>query len=220
MLGLNDTLRFYIFNGKTNLRVGYMRLCVTVRDEMGCNPRDSRNVYVFINRSCTIIRMIHYERGFYVLYEKQPETGRFRRPVYCLSQKEHKARPRHDKGCRRQDVERSGAYGGRTAQKSGGVPPQSMGPPVQYPEVRCPGDIQQFVRTAGQAIKLSLRNCLNIGSEEAARKHAFMHSLAESCRLCSVNIADYFTDLFRHARSTLSSDDLRGLLPNHYCAKC
>ena len=69
-------------------------------------------------------------------------------------------------------------------------------------------------------IKLSLRNCLNIGSEEAARKHAFMHSLAESCRLFSVNIADYFTNLFRHARSTLSSDDLRGLLPNHYCAKC
>ena len=82
MLGLNETLRFYIFNGKTNLRVGYMRLCVTVRDEIGCNPRDSRNVYVFINRSCTIIRMIHYERGFYVLYEKRPETGRFWRPVY------------------------------------------------------------------------------------------------------------------------------------------
>ena len=65
-------------------------------------------------------------------------------------------------------------------------------------------------------IKLSLKNCLNIGSEEAAKKHAFMHSLAESSRLCSVNIADYFTSLFRHARSTLSSDDLRGLLPNHY----
>jgi len=69
-------------------------------------------------------------------------------------------------------------------------------------------------------IKLSLKNCLNIGSEEAAKKHAFMHSLAESSRLCSVNIADYFTSLFRHARSTLSSDDLRGLLPNHYTAKC
>ena len=82
MLGLNDTLRFYIFNGKTNLRDGYMRLCATVRDEMGCDPCDSRNVYVFINRSCTIIRMIHYERGFYVLYEKRPEAGRFRRPVY------------------------------------------------------------------------------------------------------------------------------------------
>lgn len=69
-------------------------------------------------------------------------------------------------------------------------------------------------------IKLSLKNCLNIGSEEAAKKHAFMHSLTESCRLCSVNIADYFTNLFRHARSTLSSYDLRGMLPNHYSAKC
>ncbi|WP_290431007.1 IS66 family transposase, partial [Paramuribaculum intestinale] len=29
-------------------------------------------------------------------------------------------------------------------------------------------------------IKLSLKNCLNIGSEEAAKKHAFMHSLTES----------------------------------------
>lgn len=69
-------------------------------------------------------------------------------------------------------------------------------------------------------IKLSLKNCLNVGSEEAAKKHAFMHSLVESCRLCSVNIADYLTNLFRHARSTLSSDDLRRLLPNHYSAKC
>ena len=69
-------------------------------------------------------------------------------------------------------------------------------------------------------IKLSLKNCLNIGSEEAAKRHAFMHSLAESCRLCLINIADYFTNLFRHARSALSSDDLRGLLPNHYTAKC
>lgn len=69
-------------------------------------------------------------------------------------------------------------------------------------------------------IKLSLKNCLNIGSEDAAKKHAFMHSLAESCRLCAVNISDYFTDLFRHARSTLSPEDLQGLLPNHYLAKC
>ena len=82
MLGLNDNLRFYIFNGRTNLRGGYMRMCATIREEMKSDPRDSRNVYVFINRSCTIIRMLHYERGFYVLYEKRPEIGRFRKPVY------------------------------------------------------------------------------------------------------------------------------------------
>ena len=82
MFGLNDSLRFYIFNGRTNLRGGYMRLCATIREGMGCDPRNENNVYIFINRKCTIIRMLHYERGFYVMYEKRPETGRFRRPVY------------------------------------------------------------------------------------------------------------------------------------------
>ena len=69
-------------------------------------------------------------------------------------------------------------------------------------------------------IKLSMKNCQNIGSEDAAKRHAFMHSLAESCRLNSVNIADYFGTLFSKARSKLGDDDLRGLLPNIYSAKC
>ena len=69
-------------------------------------------------------------------------------------------------------------------------------------------------------LKLSLKNCLNIGSEKAASLHAFMYSLAESCRLNSVNIQDYFTCLFSKARSQLSPDELRGLLPNYYPVKC
>ena len=82
MFGLSENLRFYIFNGRTNLRGGYMRLCATIREQMGCDPRNENNVYIFINRKCTIIRMLHYERGFYVMYEKRPEAGRFRRPIY------------------------------------------------------------------------------------------------------------------------------------------
>lgn len=69
-------------------------------------------------------------------------------------------------------------------------------------------------------LKLSLKNCLNIGSEKAASLHAFMYSLAESCRLNSVNIQDYFTRLFSKARSQLSPDELKGLLPNYYPVKC
>ena len=69
-------------------------------------------------------------------------------------------------------------------------------------------------------LKLSLKNCLNIGSEKAASLHAFMYSLAESCRLNSVNIQDYFTCLFSKARSQLSPDELKGLLPNYYPVKC
>lgn len=82
MFELTDDLRFYVFNGRTNLRGGYMRMAAAIREEMGCDPRNSDNVYVFINRRCTIIKMLHYERGFYTVYEKRPETGRFRKPVF------------------------------------------------------------------------------------------------------------------------------------------
>lgn len=82
MLELTADLRFYFYNGKTNMRGGYRRLCQTIRTEMKADPENASNVYVFMNRRCTIVRMLHYERGFYVLYEKRPSQGRFRRPVF------------------------------------------------------------------------------------------------------------------------------------------
>lgn len=82
MLGLTEDLRFWLYTGKVNLRRGCMSLCELIRTEMKSDPRDGRNVYVFMNKARTIVRLIHYERGFYVMYEKRPETGRFRRPLY------------------------------------------------------------------------------------------------------------------------------------------
>ena len=82
MLGLNEEYRFYVYTGKVNLRRGCMSLCEVVRSEMKANPADERNVYIFINRRCNIIKLLHYERGCYVLYEKRPVAGRFRKPVY------------------------------------------------------------------------------------------------------------------------------------------
>lgn len=82
MLELTEDLHFYFYNGKTSLRGGYRRLCETVRTEMKSDPANASNVYVFMIRWCTIVRMLHYERGFYVLYEKRPSQGRFRRPVF------------------------------------------------------------------------------------------------------------------------------------------
>lgn len=82
MFRLREDLRYYLYTGKVNLRRGCMSLCELIRTEMKSDPRDSRNVYVFMNRACTIARLIHYERGFYVMYEKRPESGKFRKPVY------------------------------------------------------------------------------------------------------------------------------------------
>lgn len=82
MFELTEDLRFYFYNGKTNMRGGYRRLCETIRAEMKADPTNPTNVYVFMNRRCTIVRMLHYERGFYVVYEKRPSQGRFRKPVF------------------------------------------------------------------------------------------------------------------------------------------
>ena len=82
MLRLREDLRFYLYTGKVNMRRGCLRLCELVRTDMNSDPRDSRKVYVFMNGSRTIIRLIHFERGFWVMYEKRPETGRLRKPVY------------------------------------------------------------------------------------------------------------------------------------------
>ncbi len=47
-----------------------------------------------------------------------------------------------------------------------------------------------------------------------------MHSLAKSCRLNSVNVADYFGAIFSKVKSKPRGDDLNALLPNLYPMKC
>lgn len=90
MFRLTEEMRFYIYTGKVNLRRGCMSLCELIRTEMKSEPRDERNVYIFINSARTIMRLIHYERGFYVMYEKRPDGGRFRKPIYDVKTQKYK----------------------------------------------------------------------------------------------------------------------------------
>ncbi|MCH5227302.1 MAG: IS66 family insertion sequence element accessory protein TnpB [Muribaculaceae bacterium] len=82
MFRVSDEMRFYLYTGRVNLRGGCLRLFQTVKTEMRSNPYDERNVFIFMNKARTIVRLVHYERGFYVMYEKRPSQGRFRKPVY------------------------------------------------------------------------------------------------------------------------------------------
>ena len=74
MLGLSANLNYYLFNGNVDLRKGIFRLCESIREEMSLDPSDASNVYMFMSRN--------RERGFYVLYEKRPVMGRFKKPVF------------------------------------------------------------------------------------------------------------------------------------------
>ena len=77
MLGLSANLNYYLFNGNVDLRKGIFRLWESVREEMSLYPSDVSNVYMFMSRNRKVVKILHYERGFYVLYEKRPVMGKF-----------------------------------------------------------------------------------------------------------------------------------------------
>jgi hypothetical protein len=82
MLGLSANLNYYLFNGNVDLRKGIFRLCEFIRMELSLDPGNASNVYMFMSKNRKVVKILHYERGFYVLYEKRPVMGKFKKPVF------------------------------------------------------------------------------------------------------------------------------------------
>ncbi len=82
MLGLSATYNYYLFHGSVDMRKGISGLANVVRDEMGDNPVDGNNVYIFMSKNRKVVKLLHYERGFFVLYMKRPLLGCFKRPIF------------------------------------------------------------------------------------------------------------------------------------------
>ena len=82
MLGLSANLKYYLFNGNVDMRKGIFRLCEQIRTELSMDPSDTTIVYMFMSKSRKIVKLLHYERGFYVLYKKRPVQGKFKKPVF------------------------------------------------------------------------------------------------------------------------------------------
>lgn len=70
-----------------------------------------------------------------------------------------------------------------------------------------------------KTVKLNLKNCQNIGSEEAAKNAAFMFSITESCSLNGVNPVDYIKHLLDCICNN-SKQDKTSLLPCFYKSEC
>ena len=65
MFCLNDTMRYFLCPGKTDMRKGILG-----------------DVFIFVNRSRTTMKLLHTEDGGMVLYIKRLEEGTFRLPSY------------------------------------------------------------------------------------------------------------------------------------------
>ena len=63
-----------MFTRAVDLRKGVDSLSILVRSNSLC-PTDG-SVYVFLNRSRTRMKLLHWERGGYVIFYKRMEQGR------------------------------------------------------------------------------------------------------------------------------------------------
>ena len=81
MFSLNDTMRYYLCPGMTDMRKGISSLCGVVHDRMHSEVKNG-DVFIFIGRSRRLMKLLHAEDGGMVMYVKRLESGRFRLPPY------------------------------------------------------------------------------------------------------------------------------------------
>jgi transposase len=80
MFSLGDSLIYQLYNKSCDMRKSFNGLSGLVSNELGRDPL-SGEVFIFLNRNRNLIKLLHWERGGFVLYYKRLETGRFTLPI-------------------------------------------------------------------------------------------------------------------------------------------
>lgn len=81
MFNLNDSMQYYLYPYPTDMRKSFYTLSGIVTDSMGRNVR-SGDVFIFLNRRLTSIKLLHMECGGLVIYHMKLEEGSFSLPVF------------------------------------------------------------------------------------------------------------------------------------------
>lgn len=79
MFSLSSSHSYFLYQGRCDMRKGFDGLCGLVSAELERNPT-SGEVFVFLNRPRTHIKLLHWENGGFVLYYKRLEKGTFSLP--------------------------------------------------------------------------------------------------------------------------------------------
>jgi transposase len=81
MFSLTSAMRYYLYSYPTDMRRSFYTLSGMVTNQMGRNVQDG-DVYIFINRPCTSMKILHLECGGLVIYHMKLELGSFKLPVF------------------------------------------------------------------------------------------------------------------------------------------
>ena len=80
MFSLNEGNRFVVCLTGVDLRKGLDSLCGLIR-YLSLSPVNG-DVYVFLNKSRTTMKLLHWERGGFVIYYKRMESGRISHKIF------------------------------------------------------------------------------------------------------------------------------------------
>ena len=80
MFHLHDKLKYFLYPAPVDMRMSFYTLSGIVKSIM---KRDIKNgdVFIFINRTMTTMKILHLEHGGLVLYYKKLDEGTFRLPT-------------------------------------------------------------------------------------------------------------------------------------------
>ena len=81
MFSLTSSMKYYLYAYPTDMRRSFYTLSGMVTNQMGRNVQDGE-VFIFINRTCTSMKILHMECGGLVIYHMKLESGSFRLPVF------------------------------------------------------------------------------------------------------------------------------------------
>lgn len=76
---LTDHHNYYLYAGQVDMKKSFDGLCGIVRDELGRSVND-RDVFVFLNRRCTHIKLLLHEADGFTLLYRRLHKGRFTLP--------------------------------------------------------------------------------------------------------------------------------------------
>lgn len=79
MFSLGSSHNYYLYTAHCDMRKSFDGLCGLISAGLSCSAM-SGDVFVFLNRRRTHMKLLHWEHGGFVLYYKRLETGTFPSP--------------------------------------------------------------------------------------------------------------------------------------------
>jgi transposase len=81
MFHLHDKLKYFLYPAPVDMRKSFYTLSGIVTSEMKRNVQDGE-VFIFVNRRLTTMKILHLEHGGLVIYHKKLESGVFKLPSF------------------------------------------------------------------------------------------------------------------------------------------